>query len=121
MAKTILIIDDDAEYVEAVSNTLQARGYRTESRLDAASGFSAAVASAPDLIILDIMMTYDSEGLDMASKLSSDAATCHIPVLLVTGIRHPEDLPVSADSVRGYLEKPVSPDVLIAAVEKGLR
>jgi len=121
MAKKILIIDDDADYVEAVSATLQGRGYEVTARSDGPAGFSAAKSWKPDIIILDIMMAYDSEGLDMAGKLAQDAATNAIPIVLVTGIRHPEDLPANSAMIKATLEKPVKPDVLIAAIENALK
>jgi twitching motility two-component system response regulator PilH len=120
MPKKILIIDDDTDYTEAVSATLSAKGYETISCVDGASGIEAARSSSPDLIILDVMMTYDSEGFDMAGKLAADSTTKSIPVILATGIRHPEDLPLIPGTVKATLEKPIRPDILLAAIEKAL-
>ena len=121
MAKTILIIDDDMEYVESTAATLQESGYTVISRNNGSMGFEAAKAESPDLILLDVMMRYDSEGLDTMGKLGGDPATRDIPILLITGIRHPEDLPMQSDSIKGTLEKPVNPPVLLTAIEKALR
>ncbi|NUM33539.1 MAG: response regulator [Candidatus Brocadiae bacterium] len=120
MAKTILIIDDDFEYVESTTAALQASGYKTISRENGTIGFEAAKSTQPDLIILDVMMRYDSEGLDTVGKLCNDPATKTIPILLITGIRHPEDLPVQSEAIKATLEKPIQPDLLISAIEKVL-
>jgi DNA-binding response OmpR family regulator len=116
MARKILIIDDDSEYVEAITGLLKEKGFETKSCADGNAGLAAVKASAPDAIILDIMMTYDSEGLDMATKLAEDPASQAIPIIMVTGIRRPEDLP-QGGTVRAMLEKPVKPDALLAAIE----
>ncbi len=120
MSKTILIIDDDAEYVESMTATLQANGYQVISRENGPMGFEAAKSTSPDMIILDVMMRYDSEGLDTLGKLAGDPATQKIPVLLITGIRHPEDLPMQSESIKGTLEKPVNPDILLETMKKVL-
>jgi len=120
MAKTILIIDDDFEYVESTTAALQSSGYKIISRENGTMGFDAAKSTSPDLIILDVMMRYDSEGLDTVVKLTSDPGTKNIPILLITGIRHPEDLPVQSESIKATLEKPIQPDLLLAAIERVL-
>jgi len=120
MAKTILIIDDDFEYVESTAATLQASGYKTISKENGTLGFEAAKSSSPDAIILDMMMRYDSEGLDTVSKLASDPSTKNIPIFLITGIRNPETLPIESESIKGTLEKPINPDILLAEMKKVL-
>ncbi|OGJ91423.1 MAG: hypothetical protein A2268_00280 [Candidatus Raymondbacteria bacterium RifOxyA12_full_50_37] len=120
MAKTIYIIDDDADYTEAITTVLQSRGFQTSSFINGSLGFSAVKDSPPDLILLDVMMTYDSEGLDVVARLAADPATRTIPIILLTGIRHPEDLPLKYDAVKGMFEKPVKPETLFSAIEKCL-
>jgi CheY-like chemotaxis protein len=125
--KKILIIDNDPDYVDAVSEMLGATGYEVFSALDAEKGIARARDSQPDCILLDVMMAHASEGLDVAMTLNDDLATTAIPVLLVTGIKKPNYLTSSfrpgenIANVKGTLEKPVKPDDLLAKIRSTLK
>jgi len=127
MSKTILVIDNDADYIEAVSTMLEANGYRTISALDGDKGVAAAKSMKPSCILLDVMMQYVSEGLDAAVKLRDDPATASIPVILITGIRKPQYLTLSFrpgesfPNVKGMFEKPVKPAVLLEKISAILK
>jgi CheY-like chemotaxis protein len=124
MAKKILIIDDDANFAEATSALLKSRGYEVLWAQDGQSGLSVAKKDRPDIMLLDVMMTYDSEGLDMAKKFKESQETKDIPVIMVTGIRRAMNLNFSFESddeflpVKAVLEKPVKPEVLLEAIAK---
>jgi len=124
MSKKILIIDDDADFVEATTDLLDAKGYTVSSAPDGTSGFAAAKAQKPDLMLLDVMMTYDSEGLDMAKKFKQEPETSKIPVIMITGIRRAMNLNFNFESddeflpVKAVLEKPVKPEVLLDTIQK---
>ena len=86
-----------------------------------------ALAEAPNLIILDVMMTHKSEGFDVARMLAGDEKTKVIPVLLVSGIRKEMNLPFGFEPdnqwlpVKAVLEKPVKPDVLLKTIEENIK
>jgi len=81
----VLLVDDDPVFVHALRAVLQTRfDVRT-----AASGEEAIVEidrSTPDLIVLDVMMTYPSEGYDLARTLRGNPATADIPIIILTGV-----------------------------------
>jgi CheY-like chemotaxis protein len=126
MAK-ILIVDDDADLVEATANLLTVKGYATVGASSGEEGYAKAKSEHPDLMLLDVMMKSDSEGFEIARKLKEDATTRTIPVIIVTGIRSAKGLPFGFEPdddwlpVKVVLEKPVKPDELLAAVEKALK
>ena len=76
---------------------------------------------APDLVVLDVMMEHLSEGFDVARTLRSDSQTKGIPIIMLTGVDQVYDMTMEAG--RGwvpydrYLEKPVSPENLVAQVK----
>ncbi|HPY77974.1 MAG TPA: response regulator, partial [Anaerohalosphaeraceae bacterium] len=70
MAKKVLIIDDDADFVESIVNLLEARGYEVSSASNGEEGVKTAKAEKPNLIILDVMMTTKDEGFNVARKLN---------------------------------------------------
>lgn len=126
MSKKVLIIDDDSDFVEAISTLLEAKGYEVITSPEGKSGVSQARNQLPGLILLDVMMTTKSEGFDVAKQLKDDQKTSKIPVILVTGIKRDMNLPFGFEPdadwlpVKAVLEKPVKPDVLLKAVEENI-
>jgi CheY-like chemotaxis protein len=124
---TILVVDDDADFQEAQVTLLQAKGYTVISAPDGEQGYQKAKSQKPDLMLLDVMMTHDSEGFDLARKLKEDPATRDIPVIMITGIRKAKKLPFSFEPdedwlpVKAVLEKPVHPDVLLKHIAEALK
>ncbi|MDH7598450.1 MAG: response regulator [Sedimentisphaerales bacterium] len=126
MAKKILIIDDDPDFVDAITNLLDAKGYEVASASNGKDGIQKARQEGPDLILLDVMMTTRSEGFDVARELKADPQLMSIPVVLVTGVRKEMNLPFGFEPdsqwlpVKAVLEKPVKPEVLLKTIEEGL-
>ena len=124
MAKKILIIDDDQEFVAAVANLLETKGYEVESAPNGKEGLRKVKASPPRAILLDVMMTHKSEGFDVARQLRGDKATAAIPVIMITGIRREMNLPFGFEPddewlrVNRLLEKPVKPETILKALEE---
>lgn len=122
MAKKILVVDNDPEFVEALVSVLDANGYETVSATEGKTGVEKATALQPDLVLLDIMMQNVSEGLDVALLLRDNPATKDIPIIFITGIRKPDFLMDSYrpgeewPAIKGTLEKPIKPDDLIKKV-----
>jgi CheY-like chemotaxis protein len=126
MKNKILVVDDDADFVEATTTLLEAKGYDVVSAANGEEGYTKAKAEKPHAMLLDVMMTHDSEGFDVARKLKEDPATKGIPVIMITGIRKSKSLPFSFEPdddwlpVNVVLEKPVKPDQLLKTVEEAV-
>ena len=127
MSNKILIIDDDPEFVEAISNLLDAKGYDVLSASNGKDGVSKAKEMIPDIILLDVMMTTKSEGFDTARELHEDANLREVPVVMISGVRKEMNLPFGFEPdedwlpVKAFLEKPVKPDVLLKTIEENIR
>ncbi|MFA5553577.1 MAG: response regulator [Phycisphaerae bacterium] len=127
MAKKVLMIDDDHELIEAISNILDAKGYDVVSANDGKQGIEMAKKEKPDIILLDVMMTTKSEGFDVARELHKDANLKDTPVIMLTGIRREMNLPFGFEPdqdwlpVKGFLEKPVKPEVLLKTIEENIK
>jgi two-component system, OmpR family, alkaline phosphatase synthesis response regulator PhoP len=126
MAYKVLVIDDDPDFVEAITTVLEARDYLVDSAPNGKIGIAKAKQKKPDIILLDVMMTTKSEGFDVARELHKVDKLKDVPVLLVTGARREMDLAFGFEPdetwlpVRGVLEKPVNPEVLLKAVEENI-
>lgn len=127
MSKKVLIIDDDPEFVEAITNLLDAKGYQVKSAGDSREGIKLARTQPPDIILLDVMMSTKSEGFDAARELHKDDDLKDIPVIMISGVRKEMNLPFGFEPdedwlpIKAFLEKPVMPDVLLKAVEENIR
>lgn len=117
--KSVLLVDDDAVFVEAVTAVLESR-YRVRSASNGEEALRKVAEDPPDLIVLDVMMDYLSEGFDVARKLRTDPATESIPVILLTGVDQMYDYRMEMDESwvprDRFLEKPVEPEILLAEV-----
>ena len=127
MANKVLMIDDDNEFVEAISNLLDAKGYEVISASNGKEGIDLARLENPDIILLDVMMTTKSEGFDTARQIQQDAKINNIPIIMITGIRKEMNLPFGFEAdqdwlpVKMILEKPVKPEVLLKAIEDNIK
>jgi len=127
LSNKVLIIDDDPEFVEAMSNLLDAKGYDVLSASNGKDGVSKAKEMIPDIILLDVMMTTKSEGFDTARELHEDANLREVPVVMISGVRKEMNLPFGFEPdedwlpVKAFLEKPVKPDVLLKTIEENIR
>lgn len=66
--RRILVIDDDADFVEYARIVLESASYQVLTAGDAASGLSIIRAERPDLVITDMMMSYTLEGTSVTQR-----------------------------------------------------
>jgi CheY-like chemotaxis protein len=127
MAKKVLVIDDDNDFVESILNLLEARGYAVASASNGKEGVQKAKSEKPDLVLLDVMMTTKDEGFNVARELHGIEGLSKTPVIMVTGVRKEMNLPFGFEPdetwlpVKQILEKPVKPEVLLNAVADALK
>jgi CheY-like chemotaxis protein len=127
MAKRILLIDDDPDFVLATQTLLEANGYQ----VDVAGNGSEAVALIEkgrtyDLLIIDAMMNTLTEGFELTYHLRQRPETQKTPMIMLTSIEQrlggrfrPEqdqkDLMLDA-----FLRKPVEPDELLRRISEAV-
>jgi DNA-binding response OmpR family regulator len=120
--KKILIIDDDPDFVDSIRAVLEARGYIVDSAPDGTEGFKKAKEIIPNLIILDVMMTKNTEGFEVSREFQKDKDLKSVPVIMITGIREQMNLAFGFEPdntwlpVKAVLEKTIKPDQLLAKV-----
>ena len=124
----ILIVDDDPDLVEVMRLTLESVGYQVCSASSGAGGLEKVKEVEPDLIILDVMMDYTTEGFQVSLQLrdpapdSEYAAYRDVPVLMVTALHSTTSLRFKPDDdylpVDDFVEKPLEASVLLEKVEK---
>jgi CheY-like chemotaxis protein len=120
----ILVVDDDPDFCEITRMVMEPAGYQVVTASSAAEALKQIDAEWPDLVLLDVVMSGATEGIDLARKLHHDPILRHLPVVMITSIADtryscvasPDDVPF----VAGWLAKPVSPKRLIATVRQVL-
>lgn len=114
----VLIVDDDEELCELVSEYLTVEGFQVETVNDGEAGLEAALTGEQDMVILDVMMP-KMNGFDMLRELRK---TSTIPVIMLTArgedMERIVGLEIGADD---YLPKPFNPRELVARLRAVLR
>ena len=120
MAKTILIIDDDPDWVRMLSMRLQHEGYQVEVAFDAIQAVTQTIDLKPDLVLLDIIMPAGS-GVGVLKNLRENVKTFNIPVIVLTGISDKQTKEAAEKlGISGYFVKPVDMDKLIEKLKEVL-
>ena len=92
MNKKILIIDDDDDVREATQICLEViNDWHIYTASSGREGLIEAIATQPDLILLDVMMP-DMDGLQTFTELQANSVTESIPVILLTAKAQPAEL-----------------------------
>jgi len=123
MARSALIIEDDADIAESVRYNLESAGFKTSVAATGESGLSMALDAhnPPAVILLDLMLPGMS-GIEICRRLRRDNKTRRTPIIMLTAKAAEADrvagLDVGADD---YIGKPFSVKELLARVRAVLR
>jgi two-component system, OmpR family, response regulator len=114
----ILIVDDDAEIRNLLSEYFQENGYRVAAAADGRAMWAAMKIAPPDLVVLDLMLPGE-DGFSLCRDLR---ARFDVPIVMLTARGEETDrivgLELGADD---YLAKPFNPRELLARVKSVLR
>lgn len=127
MSKKVLVVDDDPDVISFVKTVLDENHYIPLVAQDGVEGFEMIEKDPPDLVILDVLMPRGS-GIRLYHKLKTTEKYKGLPIIIFTGIALKSFLKSQKvlDEFKGmevpapdiYLEKPVDPEELAAAVKK---
>ena len=119
--KRIVIVEDESDLADLIAYNLTRAGYETIVANDGRTGLAKIRESAPDLVVLDVMLPQLS-GLDVAREVRTTPRTASTPIIMLTARAAEADqiagLGVGADD---YVTKPFSVKVLLARIEALLR
>ncbi|MCL0094150.1 response regulator [Dehalococcoidia bacterium] len=126
--RNILVVDDDPDILEALTTVLESRGYQVATARDGVEGLNRLKTGKPDLIILDLIMpNMDGFAVYKMLKDPEQAEYADIPILLLTSLREESsrrrfELETGMEmAVDDYVEKPISPQIMLERVEKLLQ
>ena len=114
----ILIVDDSPSQLMGIRRIVEKLGHDALTAEDGAAGVEAAKREIPDLILMDVVMP-NLNGFQATRTIKRDAATGHIPVILVTTKDQDTDRMWGLrQGAKAYLTKPFSEDELAEVIER---
>ena len=122
----ILLVDDDRDIRDSLKIILESKGYTVQTAGNGREALAAVKAKMPDLMILDVMMSTDTEGFDLAFELKQKPEYKGLPIIILTSFLEKvraegpgkfqhilgEDWPA-----KWLFEKPVDTKKLLAKIE----
>lgn len=115
---TVCIIDDDPANLLLLESILVNHGLSVITATDKNKAFEAIRAENPDLILLDIMLSPETDGYEICKLLKTAESTQDIPVIFISSLDQAIDK-VKAFQVGGvdYITKPFLADEIVARVQ----
>jgi Lrp/AsnC family transcriptional regulator for asnA, asnC and gidA len=119
---TILVVDDDADYVEMTRTVLETAGYRVLSAANGSQALSLMRREHPALVIMDVMMDGLLDGLNASRAIRLDQNLQRIPIIMISSITRSEyaDMFPASESIPidVFLAKPVNPTRLLEEIQR---
>jgi DNA-binding response OmpR family regulator len=120
MAK-VLIIEDEETLTENLADKLRREGFTVSTAYDGETGLHLVREEVPDLLVLDIMLP-GLDGLSICRIVRRDAATAHIPIIMLTARGTEVDKIVGLESgADDYIVKPFALGEFLARVRAVMR
>lgn len=124
---TIVIIDDNQDFLFTMQTFLSRNGFKVETASDGESGMELIKQLQPDLIMLDVMMETTYSGFEVCRQVRNDPDLKNIPIFGVSGMA--DELGVKFDKFKDaeyfspdeFFDKPVDKDALLAKINDLLK
>ncbi|MFC1513411.1 response regulator [candidate division KSB1 bacterium] len=118
MTKKILIVDDEEDFLKAITIRLNHAGYDTSVAHDGVEAFSAIESDIPDLIILDVQMP-KMDGLQFIKQFRKNNKFKGIPIIFLTaGAFDIADEVETLSTAQDFLLKSIDNEQIIDRVTK---
>jgi len=119
--KIILIIEDNPEIRENMTELLELNDFKVVSAMNGAEGISIAKEIKPDLILCDIMMPVVN-GYEVLRQLKTNPPTAEIPFIYVTASAEKTEVKIGMDlGADGYIRKPFETSELMYTIKTCLK
>jgi CheY-like chemotaxis protein len=117
-AKKVLICDDDPVILRLLQVNLEIEGYDVVIAHHGEEAVTMALAEAPDLVLLDIMMPR-MDGYEACRQIRSHEETKEVPIVFLSARAQQSDIDKGrAYGVSDYLTKPFDPTDLLEVIER---
>jgi two-component system alkaline phosphatase synthesis response regulator PhoP len=128
MPGKILVVDDDPDILDALTMILESQGYQVVTARDGIEALANLKAESPDLMMLDLLMP-KMDGFAVCKELEDPRWSKYkdMPILILSSVREEAsrrryELETGLElNVDDYVEKPISPDILVERVGRLLK
>jgi two-component system response regulator MtrA len=115
---TVLLVEDEDSFVEALTVGLKREGFRVQTATDGAQALELFDVVQPDLVLLDVMLP-GRDGLEVCREIRR---TDRVPIIMLTARSDPIDVVLGLESgADDYVTKPFEMRVLLARIKAVLR
>jgi CheY-like chemotaxis protein len=116
MKKNILVVDDEPDVRDFLSDLLVDQGYSVREAVDGVQALEMAKQEKPDLILLDLMMPRET-GTDFYRRIHQKKEFAGIPVIVISGLpgRH-----LAVSKSVPVFDKPIDEKGLLEEVKKAI-
>lgn len=110
----ILLVDDEAEFLETMSRRLRRRGFEVRTAGDCAGALVEAGSGWPGVVVLDVMLG-DADGIECLMRMKRIAPT--LPVIMLTGHASLQSSILGLEhGASNYCLKPIELDELVEKI-----
>lgn len=114
MPKRVLIIEDNPDAADALAMLLRTAGHEVTTALSGVAGLEAARDFRPELVLCDIWLAGDLDGLAVVRQLRSEPGTRDAAIIALSGISDPGDQATALGAgFDQFLLKPADPDRIL--------
>lgn len=115
---TVLIVDDDVDFIRLAKVILRKEGFNVASALNSQAALEKCMEISPDTILLDLMMP-EVDGFGIYERLKT---VTHAPVIMVTANADPQNAVKGLNSgMEDYVSKPFHNAELVARIQSVIR
>jgi len=119
---TVLVIDDDFDFVEFARIVLESADYEVLTASRADEGLALMRQARPNLVVLDVVISYTLNGFNVIREIRGDPQLAAIPLVLISAIVSGEELDLLPKDERlrpdVFMPKPIEPTALLEQVRK---
>jgi DNA-binding NtrC family response regulator len=118
--RRVLVVDDDAEQLAALTSLVRARGFTVETAADGGEALEKLASFLPDVLVTDLVMPR-MDGFELLRRKSAEGNLT--PAIVLTGFGSLDRAISIVHDLKAFwfLEKPVQPNVLLTLLDRAIR
>ena len=116
MAKKIVVVDDEPEFLEMLEEIITQSGYEVSACDNGREALDLIRATKPDMALLDVMLP-GMDGHAITAALAKDDDTNTIPIIIISALEQSRGMFEKYPQVKAFCSKPFSPAELLQNIK----
>lgn len=115
----ILVVEDQDSIRTMIQALVRARGYEVDTASNGAKALDIAHVTRPDMVLLDLMMPGDYDGIEVCKRLRMNPDTESVPIIIISAALDEQNrAKAEAAGASACYSKPFSPMALLKELER---